>query len=325
MIDFTDIPSLYEDLSKVNDHMERLCRSDNHSMQEVVNWVLSIKGKQIRPILTLLCSKLKGKKVDVTELAAIIEICHTASLIHDDIIDDADKRRGQLSVQKKFGKEIAVYAGDFLIFVTLGRTNLRLKPWYREMFQNLEGMCNGELSQYDNRYNTEINEQQYIENIIGKTSSMFCIACNSGAFEGGCSEEERKAVNEFAVNLGILFQMRDDIIDYVSSKDSSSKTVQNDFWSGYYTLPAIYTFSHPVYGNKLKQIARAISIGEYDQDVNRILRLINLSQGFQYTCGVIHKYVLQAEKALSIFPSSKAKTKLIELVDYLWSTTPRGI
>lgn len=159
-------------------------------------------------ILTLLCSRLKGKKADATEVAAIIEICHTASLIHDDIIDDADTRRGQLSVQKKFGREMAVYCGDFMIFAAMGRTDLRIKPWYRAMFSRLEMMCDGEISQYDNQYNTDINEEKYMENIVGKTSAMFIIACEAGAYEGKCDLDEIEAIDEFAKNLGLLFQIR---------------------------------------------------------------------------------------------------------------------
>ena len=100
-------------------------------MQNMMDCILVARGKQLRPILTVLCSKLKGKRVDATEIAAVIDICHTASLIHDDIIDEADIRRGELSLQKKFGKEMAVYAGDFMIFATIGRTNLMNKPWYK--------------------------------------------------------------------------------------------------------------------------------------------------------------------------------------------------
>ena len=171
MINIEDVPGLETELQMVNTHIERLCRSNNKSMQKMLDWVLNARGKQIRPILTLLCARLKGKAVDATEVAAVIEICHTASLIHDDIIDEADTRRGQLSVQKKFGKEMAVYAGDFMIFSTIRRTGLKNKPWYGLMFDKLETMCDGEVSQFDNRYNTEITEEKYIENILGKTSA----------------------------------------------------------------------------------------------------------------------------------------------------------
>ena len=316
-------PELREELELVNRHMERLCRSNNPSMQRVMDWVLSARGKQLRPILTLLCAKLKGKQADVSELAAVVEICHTASLIHDDIVDDADFRRGQPSAAKKFGKEMAVYAGDFMIFVTLGRTELRLKPWYKDMFQNLELMCDGELAQFDTRYDTELTEEQYVEHIIGKTSSMFCIACESGAYEGGCSEKERQAVHSFAVKLGLLFQMRDDLRDFLSSTQAALKTVQSDFRSGYYTLPAIRAFAHPACGPALRELARKTRIGQFEPaDAEKTLELIRLSDGFQYTRERICQYAAQAREALSPFAETGAKRKLLELVDHLLATTP---
>lgn len=205
MINIEDVPGLETELQMVNTHIERLCRSNNKSMQKMLDWVLNARGKQIRPILTLLCARLKGKAVDATEVAAVIEICHTASLIHDDIIDEADTRRGQLSVQKKFGKEMAVYAGDFMIFSTIRRTGLKNKPWYGLMFDKLETMCDGEVSQFDNRYNTEITEEKYIENILGKTSAMFSIACGSGAYEGKCKDSEVLAAERLQKNLVCCF------------------------------------------------------------------------------------------------------------------------
>ena len=325
MISFADIPELAEELSRVNEHMERLCRSGNASMQKVMDWVLSARGKQLRPILTLLCAKLKDKQTDVTELAAVVEICHTASLIHDDIVDDSDVRRGQPSVAKRFGKEMAVYAGDFMIFVTLGRTDLRLKPWYRDMFQNLEVMCDGELAQFDTRYHTDLTEEQYIDHIIGKTASMFCIACESGAYEGGCNDAEREAIHRFAVNLGLLFQMRDDLRDFLSSGEAALKTVQNDFRNGYYTLPAIHTFTHPVYGAPLMELAQKTKSGRFESgDTERVVELIRSSDGFHYTYNRVCEYAGQAKDALSPFKANKATRKLLELIDDLLVTTPAG-
>ena len=323
MISFYDMPEMTEELAAVNRHIERLCHSNNASMRKVIDWILEARGKQIRPILTLLCAKLKDKKVDVTEMAAIIEICHTASLVHDDIIDNADERRGQLSVQKKFGREMAVYAGDFMIFVTLGRTELRLKPWYRDMFQKLEIMCDGELAQFDNQYNVNISEEQYIENILGKTSSMFGIACGAGAYEGGCKEKERALVGDFSDNFGLIFQMRDDLMDFVCSHDVTLKTVQNDFANGYYTLPAIRTFSHPEYGEELRTIAGRMKCGQHEtEDDQRVVDLIRQADGFQYTRSKIQEYIRRAKDSLIPFQETKAKNKLIELVDYLWEKTP---
>lgn len=322
MINTKEVPGLDDELLQVNKHIERLCTSNSPSMQKMIDWVLNARGKQIRPILTLLCSKLKNKKVDATEVAAVIEICHTASLVHDDIIDNADTRRGQLSVHKKFGPEMAVYCGDFMIFATLGRTELRLKPWYKDMFAKLEIMCDGEVGQFDNQYNTDINEEKYIENIIGKTSAMFSIACDAGAYEGKCSKDERKAVDNFARNFGLLFQMRDDLIDFVSTDELSLKTIHNDFGSGYYTLPAIHTFENPECGEELLSLAKKLKDGNRDESIDaRISELIKKADGYRYTIARIEYYKEEAKKSLDCFGENIAKKKLLELVDILWEST----
>lgn len=321
MITFENMPEMDQELQQVNRHIERLCKSNSESMQKMMDWVLSARGKQIRPILTLLCSKLKGKKVDATEIAAIIEMCHTASLIHDDIIDEADQRRGQLSVQKRFGKEMAVYAGDFMIFATLGRTDLRIKPWFYDMFGKLEIMCDGEVGQFDNRYNTDITEEKCIENIIGKTSAMFVIACGAGAYEGKCNAEEKEAVERFAKYFGLLFQMRDDLMDFVATTEESRKTIHNDFWCGYYTMPAIHTFMNPDYGEELKIIAKNLKNGIHEKETDeRITELIRNADGFKYTVRLIEQYKNSAKESLHIFKPSMAKEKLFELVDALWDS-----
>lgn len=321
-----DMPEINTELQMVNAHIERLCRSNSESMQKMLDWVLKARGKQIRPLLTLLCARLKGKSVDVTEVAAVIEICHTASLVHDDIIDEADTRRGQLSVQKKFGREMAVYAGDFMIFAAISRTGLRKKPYYGSIFEQLERMCDGEVSQFEHRYDTEITEEKYIENIIGKTSAMFCIACGTGAYEGRCNDSEILAVERYAEKFGLIFQLRDDLMDFLPTDDLSEKTIHNDFWCGYYTLPAIHTFSDCRNGAELKQIAVDIKKGLYSELTDkRIAELINDSDGFGYTLRMIEEYAKEAKQALDVFKDSIARQKLLELVDTVWLSAHRVV
>lgn len=124
IMDLEGLSLLEPELARVNQHIERMFQSQNPSMQKILQWVLQARGKQLRPVLTLLCAKLAGKQIDATEIAAVIEICHTASLLHDDVIDEAELRRGQLPVQKKFGREMAVYAGDFMIFSAIVKVRL---------------------------------------------------------------------------------------------------------------------------------------------------------------------------------------------------------
>ena len=320
-IDINDVPGLEKDLIQVNKHIERLCQSDTPTMQKLMDWMLESRGKQIRPILTLLCARLTERKVDATETAAVIEICHTASLIHDDIIDEADVRRGRTSLQKQFGKEMAVYAGDFMIFSAIARTKLINKPWYRKMFAKLEIMCNGEVGQFDNQYNSSITEEMYLNNIIGKTSSMFEIACESGACEGKCSKSQQTAVGVFAKYFGLMFQIRDDLMDFISNTEKSTKTVHNDFWCGYYTLPAIHTFESSVYGIELKEIAAKLKDHPRSSELDdRIAWLITQADGYRYTYDKIMTYGELAKKQMDCFIDTAAKRKLIELVDMLMNS-----
>lgn len=333
MINLEDIPEIDAELEMVNEHIERICRSNSSSMQKMLDWVLKERGKQIRPLLTLLCARLKGKTVDVTEIAAVIEICHTASLIHDDIIDDAYTRRGQLSVQKKFGREMAVYAGDFMIFAAISRAGLKKKPYYSSVFGQLERMCEGEVNQFEHRYDIGITEGKYIENIIGKTSAMFCIACGTGAYEGKCNDNEISAAERYAKNFGLVFQLRDDLQDFSSTDEISKKTVHNDFWCGYYTLPVIHSFSDCRNGAELKQIAMDIKNGLYREWTDRqrewtdkrIVDLISASGGFRYTLMMLDQYAEEAKQGLDVFKDSVAKKKLYELVDTVQRSAHRFV
>lgn len=307
------------ELEKVDKHIDYLCRSEVEGMQVIMDYVNQAKGKRIRPVLTLLCSKLKGKQVDVTEIASLVEICHTASLIHDDVIDNAVLRRGQLSVQEKFGKEMAVYAGDFMIFSAIGRTHLTNKVWYKKMFNLLEAMCNGELEQFNNRYNTKITEKQYISSIIGKTSAMFEIACKSGAYEGKCNDSELQQIEQFARNLGLVFQLRDDLMDFLTTDKELRKTVNSDFINGYYTLPAIYTFQHDTYGASLRSLADELKTSDLDRHsvTDRISNQVIKSGGIEYTLDKIKIYANKAIRSLDIFKDTVYKQELLNIIDRL--------
>ena len=308
---------LEPELTRVNQHLERLCQSQNPSMQKILQWVLQARGKQLRPILTLLFAKLAGKQVDATEIAAVIEICHTASLLHDDVIDEAELRRGQLSVQKKFGREMAIYAGDFMIFSAISRTSLVKKPWYRELFGSLEILCDGEVGQFDNRFNTEISEEQYLQNIVGKTCSVFRIACLAGAYEGKCNKAERQAAEHFAESFGLAFQLRDDLMDFIAADTDAAKTVHQDFSCGYYTLPAIHTFAYSGCGELLRKIAADLQSGVryHEEAAAEISKLIEDADGYGYTLQLIRGYCEEAIRSLNVFRNSEAKHCLKQIVE----------
>lgn len=313
VISYDSVPGLQADMERVNLYLRKFCSSSNPSMQKVLDWIIAGNSKQIRPLFTILCSRLGGNRPDVAEHAALVETCHTASLIHDDIVDDSDHRRGRLSVQKMFGKEMAVYSGDYLIFSAIRNTKLSTKPWYRDMFDRLEVMCDGEICQYDHRYDTSLTEQDYIEIVLGKTSAMFEIACGVGIYESNGNSELKKNILSFAKNFGLFFQLRDDYMDFFVA--DSKGLMCSDFCSGYYTLPVLHCFpNNPL----LKEYA--VSAKEKwlnTDDRESIKELITKNGGFTYARDKIIKYASRTKDALSSVADSPEKRKLIEIVDVL--------
>lgn len=216
----------------------------------VLEDVLNLSGKMLRSKLLLLCSFLgtdyEKNKETICKLAAMTELTHLASLIHDDIVDDSPYRRGKISIQGKYGKDTAVFAGDFLM----------ARIYYYEAIEHLnesasilsktvEHMCIGEISQNLCRYHENITEEEYFENIYGKTAALFQAACYIGAKEGGCSEEIIQKLKLFGKNLGLMFQLKDDILDFYSNSKEIGKETHKDFQNGIYTFPVIMALKNP--------------------------------------------------------------------------------
>lgn len=311
------VSGLQQQLTTVNEHMNRLLKSKNEMMQEVMDWVLASKGKQIRPMLTLLCVRFGNREIDVTEYAAIIEICHMASLVHDDIIDEADYRRGQLSVQKKFGKKMAVYAGDYMLFSVIGHTNCRFSNRHKRIYAMLEQICEGELGQTSNLYNLDITIEKYLENIAGKTATMFELACNVGATEAKCSKKIIEALSLYGKNLGMMFQIRDDLIDFSSTLQKEGKPVCQDFANGIYTLPILLACKTKEYKEKFGQLAKRYQEQKEERDIlnKEILDLITQSNAYEACESYMMGYYEEAKQALTLLPDGVEKEVLIALLD----------
>lgn len=226
---------------------------------QVLSDVIGTFGKMIRPSLLLACASFGPDYEDQKEklylLGALTELTHLASLVHDDIIDDAPLRRGKSSIQSKYGKDAAVYAGDFLIS--------RINYWEAKEHCNeaaeilaytVEQMCIGEIGQGACRYRTDVTFEQYVSNIKGKTAALFKAACKIGAMTGGCSEEMIQVMERFGEHLGIMFQLRDDLIDFATDGSKEGKKTHKDFQDGIYTMPVLLAMHNPEAKAKLLPI-----------------------------------------------------------------------
>lgn len=210
----------------------------------VLDDVLNISGKMIRAKILLLSAfsgtNWKNNKERICKLAAMVELTHLASLIHDDIVDDSPYRRGKQSIQGKYGKDAAVFAGDFLIArVFYYGVVENLNEAVSILAKTVENMCIGEIEQELYHYQEDISEEKYFEIIERKTAALFQAACSIGARESVCSKELTQKLELFVRNLGLMFQIKDDILDFTSNSKDLGKETHKDFQNGIYTFPVI--------------------------------------------------------------------------------------
>ncbi len=253
------------DLSEIRDLMMNSVASvpAHGGMKKLLRDVAASPGKMLRTQLMLAVAgdRSGAHRDELFSTAAAMELIHNSSLILDDMIDDSPLRRGKLSVQKKYGKPIALCSGVYQLISALNWLSGKgFGDSVTDLMDAVQVTCDGEMLQHENRGNTEITEEMYFSAIRGKTAYVFQIACRMGCRITGREPGERKALEEFGLKIGTMFQLRDDLLDWTMEEAELGKPVNEDFAEGVYTLPAVYTFSRPGYGEQLRDIAGKIMI-----------------------------------------------------------------
>ena len=240
-------------------------------LSEVLSYVQQRGGKHMRPMLLLLMAKNYGKITDVTQYSAVsLELLHTSSLIHDDVVDESNERRGQPSVNVSYNNKVAVLVGDYILSTVLLNVsytnNQRIIGYLAELGQVLSA---GELLQLSNIKNQEIREDVYYEVIRKKTAALFEACAAIGALSANASDDEVAKAKEFGLNLGMMFQIRDDIFDYFDSKEIGKPT-GNDMAEGKLTLPVIYALNNTNFEAMLT-LAKKVKAGTINTDEIAVL------------------------------------------------------
>jgi octaprenyl-diphosphate synthase len=306
------------DMERVNTTIISRTGSEVTMIPEVANHLINSGGKRLRPMLTLALSRLVGYAGDGhIKLAAAVEFMHTATLLHDDVVDESELRRGRLAARMLWGNEASVLVGDFL----LGQAfKMMVEVGSLKALEILSSaaavIAEGEVMQLAAAKNTATTEDEYIAVIRAKTAELFAAACEVGPALSGRQKAEQAASRSFGMNLGIAFQLVDDALDYGGVSSRLGKNIGDDFREGKITLPVVLAFRR---GSDAEREfwRRTLERGETtDADLDHAVGLMAKHRALEDTIGRAHHYGAIARDALALFRDSKMKMALAQTVDF---------
>ena len=304
------------DMSAVNDLIRRRLASDVVLINQIGEHIISAGGKRLRPMLVLLAARALGYQGDAhVQAAAIIEFIHTSTLLHDDVVDESDLRRGRKTANALWGNAASVLVGDFLysrsfqLMVELDSMRIM-----RILADTTNAIAEGEVLQLLHVHNPDTDESAYLRVIERKTAVLFAAATRLGAVLAGANAAVEQAMSEFGLALGYAFQIADDVLDYTADADTLGKNLGDDLAEGKATLPVIHCMSHC--DDALRQrIAQAIETGDL-QAMPEIVNAIHAHGSLDYSRAVAERYAAQATEALQCCPPSAFKDALLGLARY---------
>lgn len=303
-----------KELKEFEVNFKSLMKSSVPLLDKITYYMVQKKGKQVRPILVFLCAKVCGDLTPSTDIAAsLIELSHTASLVHDDVVDNAYERRGFFSINALWKNKIAVLVGDFLLTkglqVALETNNYR---HLHTVSMAVQQMAEGELLQMEKARRLDIDEDVYYEIIRQKTASLIAAACSAGASSTTDDEDIISDMRLFGEKLGIAFQLKDDLFDY--GDEAIGKPRGIDIKEKKMTLPLIYSLNHTDKATKKKMINYIKNDSENEAKVREVIAFVKSTGGIEYAERAMRKYQDEAIEILQKFPDSPARHSLNQLV-----------
>jgi octaprenyl-diphosphate synthase len=285
---------------------------------DVARHILFSGGKRIRPLLMVLSARLCGYDDNrCAGYSTLFEFLHAATLLHDDVVDGAQLRRGKPVAHLTYGQPITVLVGDFLLArsLTIASYTKNLEI-IKEIVSITENMSQGEIQQLHKKGCLDLSEEEYMEVIHRKTAVLIRGACRVGALLSGVDSRREQALMTYGHNLGIAFQIADDLLDYTADTNVLGKEIGADLKEGKLTLPVIYTLHHAEKSDK-KWIEKTISERSFSRKIfEKLVDMLNRYEGLQYAENYAARLVKDAKKALDIFPESETRNTLTDIADY---------
>lgn len=320
LVTMADVWDAYrDDLLEVETYIQQSINSDAQLINIVAGQILSSGGKRIRPLLVILCARLCGSapKESIT-LGSLIEFIHTATLLHDDVLDEADLRRGQKTARCVWGNQASILVGDYLYSQAMAQIAAFRNHSVNEVLAHAcRRMAEGEVLQLCVNHQPQTTEVEYLQIVEYKTATLVAASCRVGAIIGGASLAEQEALYRFGLNLGMAFQLADDRLDYTADGSRFGKPLGQDLKHGMITLPLLHLLQHctPQEGQWISQLIQSHAI--CDQDLAEIITLMHRYGSLAYASLRAQAYVDAAHFDLEPFSDGLAKRALAILANYM--------
>ena len=307
------IQSIASDMEAVNTVIRQQLHSDVPLVNQIAEYIISAGGKRIRPVLVLLVANAYGYRgTHHHELAAVVEFIHTATLLHDDVVDESALRRGRQTANALFGNAASVLVGDFVYSrafqIMVSINNMRVMQILADATNVI---AEGEVLQLLNMHDPDVTESRYLQVIRSKTAKLFEAAAQLGALIAGASEPEIEAAGEYGRSLGTAFQLIDDVLDYSGNAADIGKNVGDDLREGKPTLPLIYLMQNGTPSQR--QLVRSCIESGDEQHFDEILAAITSSGALDYTKAEADKAARRASASISTLADSQFKNSLLQL------------
>ncbi len=312
------IAPVERDLRKFEVHFRRSLTSNVGLVDAVVRYMVKRKGKRIRPALVMLSAGACGGVNDATfRGAALVELLHTATLIHDDVVDEAETRRNWPSINAIWKNKVAVLLGDYVLsrglLLSLEHNDI---DFLRSTSTAVKRMSEGELLQIQKSRQLRNDEETYFQIIGDKTASLLATCCEIGALSVTGDSETVARLRLYGENLGIAFQIRDDILDFTGTESTIGKPVGGDLKEKKFTLPLIHAFTNAP-SDRRKTVLRSLKKGVKRKDIDDIIRFVEEFGGIAYARATAETYRDRAMEQLAALPDSEAKQSLLQLADFV--------
>ncbi|MCD8501122.1 MAG: heptaprenyl diphosphate synthase component II [Bacillaceae bacterium] len=306
------------DINKIEKSLETAIAAQHDILQQASSRLLRAGGKRIRPVFVLLAAKFGHYDIEkINDIAVPLELIHMGSLVHDDVIDDADLRRGKKTVKSRWDNRVAVYAGDYIFSQAITRATNCHQPEVHQLLANaMVEMCIGEIEQIRTQYEWNQQLRMYLRKIKRKTALLIAISCRLGAVVAEAPKEIQMKLYRYGYFVGMSFQITDDVLDFVASEKQLGKPAGSDLKNGNVTLPALYAMCRD---DQLKEMINATIMEDcYDEVVlPEIITRIKNSGGIEYSLELSDLYLNKAFAELEKLPDIHAKESFYKIAQYI--------